>query len=121
MQSLYPILRIQTGDVFVTLGGTVFNFGKANGGLTSFDRLPSGTVSFLAEGGYLYPITPEVGFGFTLATRFALSAGAFNAKPLLECGALFRFYYGKGGGGSSIVRQSSDSYDGFRYPMGWQR
>lgn len=122
LQSTYPVLRVQARDIFVTLGATPLNFGSANGSLTSFERIRPIGITYLAEGGYLYPITPEVGFGVALAARFGSSSAGFSAKPLLEAGALFRFYLGSGGGGSSGASRGGESrYDGWRYPSGWQR
>jgi hypothetical protein len=121
VQAAYPVMRLQFGRIYLGTGFTPFVWRRSNamGGVDNFSSAKN-TDAFLAEAGFLMPITPKFSMGTQASAQFMSGNGVKSPNPIWDATFSMRFYFGffgHGGGGGS---QFSSEYNG-RYPFGMIR
>lgn len=103
-----PVFRIEFWRLFAGVGYSPWVWKDV-----SFKKLQLNALTY--EGGFLFPITPEIDFGLQAAmqTLKPKSGGGPEAKTL-EYGAFFRLNFGLSSQNATARRK----YKGWRYPFG---
>lgn len=113
----YFIARLQASRLFVGAGFAPMVWRRAadDSGIADASRA-TGTMNFCAEGGVLWPITPDLSLGATAGAQFGLNSGTRSPDPAWDIGAMMRFYFGVSD--PSGVGSRSSEFTGWRYPFG---
>jgi len=114
----YPVFRLQMSKIYVGAGLTPFVFKRfqTNPGVDTIGSLTG--LATMGQVGLLFAITPKFSIAFQVDSQFVSVGGNVSPGPVIDVGAVLRFYFaasGKGGGGSS---DSSNEFKGWRYPFG---
>jgi hypothetical protein len=116
LQSTYPVFRLESQKLFLTLGATPFVF-RGIGSAFGLDWV-RGAYGFLGELGFHYPITPEISFGASGAAQTVLMSGNLSPRPTLEFSAFMRLFFGRGERAATDEDRDMGPYHGWRYPYG---
>lgn len=112
----YPILRLQLSRIYVGAGATPVMWRRigSTAGLDALEMV-NGSIAFLGEAGFLWPVAPTFSLGAALSGQFITTSGTLSPKPILEATVVLRFYFGFSKGGAAA---SSNEFKGWRYPFG---
>lgn len=121
VQAAYPVMRLQFGRIYLGTGFTPFVWKRSNaiGGMDNFSSAKS-TDAFLAEAGFLMPVTPKFSMGTQASAQFMSGNGVKSPNPIWDATFSMRFYFGFFGGGGGGGSETSGEYSG-RYPFGMIR
>lgn len=123
VMATYPMIRVESMKLYLGFGISplVWSHTSPAFSLTGWDTHHP-RMSYLAEIGSQWPITPEISFIAQGAGQMVrLQGGTFSPKPSLEATVGFRFFVG--GGSSAFAKAERESvpleeYSGWRYPFG---
>ncbi len=119
----YANVRIQVSRIFFAAGITPFIWRRVSSspGIDAFEQV-SGTLVFFGEAGLLWPITRDFSLGTALSGQFVSLDSGLSPKPIMDAVVMMRFYFGHSVGGSSGgSAKESNEWQGWRYPLGYQR
>lgn len=120
LQTTYPVLRFAFPGLFLTLGATPIVWRKDTAtGVDGWHRVLN-SVSYLAEVGIEYGLSPEASLIAAGTGQIVSLAGQTSPKPSFDLTAQIRIYFFPRSSGDSSS-SSSDYLDGWRYPFGVQR
>ncbi len=126
-------LRLQISRVYIGVGIAPFVYKRTSPDFGFDNLVPGGTagqIGFIAEAGFLIPVTPNFTVTIEAASQYIANGFGFSPQPGLDLSANFRFYLwypGTGGGdsasgtmnssGSTKSKGPSNEYKGWRYPF----
>ncbi len=119
VHSPLAMVRIQFARIFISAGYTPFVWSRlgTNFGFDNFTSITNGN-SYLAEVGFLFPVTPKFSLGLVSTGQYINNSGTISPSPAIDIGAFMRFHFGFFGGSESSSRATSNEYQGWRYPFG---
>ena len=112
LQSLYPIIRLESPRLYFGGGITPFVWKNETGG-TSFTKVNS-AVGIFGEVGLLWRVVPFFYLALEGAGQFVSKSGSLSPRPALEATLQFRFYFESSNTDGARTRR----WDGWRYPFG---
>lgn len=117
LQATYPFARLESFNIYVSLGATPIVFSSVAGGSYG---LQTKTYGAMAEVGYDYVITPEASFIASLGSQIIRAPSGYGPMPTFELTVGMKFTYG---GPPNFVKNDRDygDYEGERYPFGWEK